>query len=334
MSGMMIKKILEYLPIALIFLFLTQCSNNPKNSNKHPNIILCMADDQGWGDMAYNGHPVLQTPNFDAMAAEENRIIYDDQPENLQHFYGEITGMDTAFGKLREELKTLSDYKNTLLWYCSDNGGLPGLGSTGGRGNKGDVYEGGLRVPALLEWPARVVEPGVTNFPSNTSDIFPTLLEIAGIKADADRPLDGISLLPVLDKRMESRTRPMGFWQYPVAGIPTPSAVWMAELLEAQKNGSMVGDSSRLRLEDIQIRTRYPVDTLAGHAAWLDWPWKVHRIQDEAGDIRWELYRLDNDPLESKDLSGDEPDRAAEMGTALEKWQRSVVRSMYGLDYI
>jgi arylsulfatase A-like enzyme len=476
------KSKINWLLLILLSLSLTQCNSPENDSGKLPNIILCMADDQGWGDMAYNGHPVLQTPNLDAMATEalrfdrfyaaapvcsptrgsvmtgrnpnrfacfswgrtlrpqeitiaevlkeagyvtghfgkwhlgsvrigspvnpgasgfdewfsapnffdndpilsregiavqtegessmvtvdaaiefirkhkdsekplfvvvwfgsphgphlaieEDRILYDDQPENLQHFYGEITGMDRAFGKLREELRTNPDYENTILWYCSDNGGLPGLGTTGGRGNKGDIYEGGLRVPAILEWPARIVEPRVTNFPSNTSDIFPTLLDIIGKQVDTLRPLDGISLLPVLDKQIENRTRPMGFWSYPVGGIPTPSAAWMAELLEAQKNGNMVGDSSRLRLEDIQIRTQYPVDTLAGHSAWLDWPWKLHRIQDQEGDIRWELYQLEKDPMETEDVAAGEPAKAGEMRSGLEAWQRSVVRSLYGLDY-
>jgi hypothetical protein len=125
----------------------------------------------------------------------------------------------------------------------------------------------------------------------------------------------------------------MGFWHYPASGIRTPSAEWMAELLEAQKNGDMVGDSSRLRLEDIQIKTQYPLDTLKGHASWLDWPWKLHRIQDKSGNIRWEFYHLDDDPQESKDLLNTEPERVAKMKPALEEWQRSVVRSMNGEDY-
>ena len=476
------KSNINWLLLILLSLSLTQCSLPENGLGKLPNIILCMADDQGWGDMAYNGHAVIQTPNFDSMAAEalrfdrfyaaapvcsptrgsvmtgrnpnrfacfswgrtlrpqeitiaevlkeagyvtghfgkwhlgsvrigspvnpgasgfdewfsapnffdndpilsregiaiqtegessmvtvdaalefirkhesagkpifavvwfgsphgphraieEDRILYDDQPENLQHFYGEITGMDRAFGKLREELRTNPDYENTILWYCSDNGGLPGVGTTGGRGNKGDIYEGGLRVPAILEWPARIKDARISSFPANTSDIFPTLLDIIGVKADPDRPLDGISLLPVLDKQIENRTRPMGFWQYPVGGVPTPSAAWMAELLEAQKNGNMVGDSARLRLEDSQIRTQYPVDTLPGHAAWLDWPWKLHRIQDKEGDIRWELYHLQRDPMESEDLADTERETATKMKPGLEAWQTSVVKSMNGLDY-
>ena len=47
------------------------------------------------------------SPHLPHQAIEEDRVIYEDQPENLQHFYGEITGMDRAFGKLRDELEQL-----------------------------------------------------------------------------------------------------------------------------------------------------------------------------------------------------------------------------------
>ncbi|MCK5207389.1 MAG: sulfatase-like hydrolase/transferase, partial [Cyclobacteriaceae bacterium] len=285
------------------------------------------------GEKPYFAVVWFGSPHSPHQAIENDRKLYDDQPDNIEHFYGEITGMDRAFGKLRAELKTLNTYENTILWYCSDNGGLPRVGATGGRGHKSDIYEGGLRVPAILEWPARIREPGITQFPTNTSDIFPTLMDIVGAQPDANRPLDGISLVPLLSDQMDSRPQSMGFWHYPAPGIRTPSAKWMAELLEAQKHGDMVGDSSRLRLEDIQIKTQYPLDTLKGHAAWLDWPWKLHRIQDKSGDIRWEFYRLDDDPQESEDLFNTEPERVSKMKTALEEWQRSVVRSLNGGDY-
>ena len=56
------------------------------------------------------------------------------EEERFKHFYGEITGMDRAFGKLRSEVEKLGIKDNTILWYCSDNGGLPGPGSAPGDG--------------------------------------------------------------------------------------------------------------------------------------------------------------------------------------------------------
>jgi arylsulfatase A-like enzyme len=285
-----------------------------------------------------SGRPYLAviwfgSPHQPHFAAEEDRVLYEDQPENLQHFYGEITGMDRAFGKLRDVIRSLPSHDHTILWYCSDNGGLPNVGSTGGRGHKGDIYEGGLRVPAILEWPSKIKTPRSTQFPSSTSDIFPTMLDIVGLGRADDRPLDGISLLPLIENKTDRRQNPMGFWQYPEGGIPTPSAVWMAELLQAQKNGDMIGDSTRLRWKDSQISKHYPADSLPGHAAWLDWPWKLHRIEDQTGIVRWELYQLENDPGEEEDLLETRAAKAAQMKSGLEKWQRSVVHSMNGLDY-
>ena len=67
------RNLVAILPVLILFLQ-TGCRPARKNPEKLPNIILCMADDQGWGDMGYNGHPVIQTPNFDAMAAETFRF--------------------------------------------------------------------------------------------------------------------------------------------------------------------------------------------------------------------------------------------------------------------
>ncbi len=109
------------------------------------------------------------SPHNPHQAIEADRALYHDQPKNRQHFYGEITGMDRAFGKLRDVLGELGLRENTILWYCSDNGALPKVGSTGGhRGHKGNVYEGGLLVPSILEWPAKIPQPRVTDVRCNT----------------------------------------------------------------------------------------------------------------------------------------------------------------------
>ncbi|MEM7375512.1 MAG: sulfatase-like hydrolase/transferase [Bacteroidota bacterium] len=283
------------------------------------------------GDQPYFAVVWFGSPHGPHEAYEEDRRLYEGEDEKLQHFYGEITGMDRAFGKLRNALKALPSYSNTILWYCSDNGGLPNLGITGGRGRKGHIYEGGLRVPAILEWPAKIKETSVSNLPATTSDMFPTLAEVVGYVLPEDRPYDGISLMPLIEGQMTERAEPIGFWQYPAKGIRTPSFEWMPELLAAQQEGNMIGDSMKLRLEDIRI-IPYPTDHMPGHSAWLDWPWKLHRIEKNK-QINWELYRLDMDPEEKKDLHSEESERAREMKLALETWQESVLHSLNGGDY-
>ena len=109
--------------------------------------------------------------------------MYSDQPEDMQDWLGEITGMDRALGKLRAAIADMGIRDNTIVWYTSDNGGLK-VESSGGRGRKGQVYEGGLRVPAVIEWPAVIKKPRITKILANTSDIFPTLLELTRVSLD------------------------------------------------------------------------------------------------------------------------------------------------------
>lgn len=272
------------------------------------------------------------SPHNPHEAIQEDKAHYPDQPEELRNFYGEITGMDRAFGKLRQSIDDLGIRENTLLWYCSDNGGLPKLGSTGGRGNKSQVYEGGLRVPAMLEWPARFGGHKVSAVPCNTSDIYPTLLDIVGVRIEDQPPLDGISLLPLMGDAMTERPKPMGFWDYPIAGIRTPSLEFMTELLALQSEGKEITDPEKLAADAAVIENQYPEDSWPGHAAWLDWPMKLHRIQNDAG-VTFELYDLGQDPMEEKDLLADSPDKAAALQTELEAWLASVVRSLNGKDY-
>ena len=75
------------------------------------------------------------------------------------------------------------------------------------------------------------------------------------------------------------------------------------------------------------------MDSLPGHAAWLDWPWKLHRIQDKTGSVVWELYHLEQDSMEAINLILQKAEMANSMGTKLEQWQNSVLNSMNGGDY-
>jgi len=88
-----------------------------------------------------------------------------------------------------------------------------------------------------------------------------------------------------------------------------------------------------LRLDAGVISKLYPTDTLPGHAAWLDWPWKLHRIMKDDGSIEWELYELEQDSMEMENLSSLHPGKLSSMKKSLELWQKSVINSMNGGDY-
>ena len=81
-------------------------------------------------------------------------------------------------------------------------GGLPG--------GKKWLTEGGTRVPGLLEWPARIPQPFATTVPACTIDFYPTVLDLLGIAMpDQAEPIDGLSLLPLIDGKMKSRPKPI-----------------------------------------------------------------------------------------------------------------------------
>ena len=263
-------------------------------------------------------------------AAEADLALYGD--DKFKGYFAEITAMDRAFGRLRSEIRTLGIRDNTILWYTSDNGGLDER-STGGRGKKGLLLEGGLRVPALLEWPARIPGPRVTDVPCVSSDIYPTLLEITKTSVSNQFPLDGISLVPLIDGTMTSRSKPIGFWRYPAPGRATWSGRLLAALMNAQKEGKEIGNPDRLDTDAGSVEKQYPEDSAPGHAAWLDWPWKLHRRQQAGKGPTFALYNLENDPYEKSNLIQERPERADSMRVKIEEWQNSVLKSLNGEDY-
>ncbi len=275
------------------------------------------------------------SPHSPHEASEEDRASYAELSKKEQHFYGEISAMDRAFGRLRAALRELDVHNNTVLWFCSDNGALPKIGSTGGRrGNKGSLYDGGLAVPALMEWPAVLSESKVIQTPCVTSDIYPTVLEMAGVEMENQPPLDGISLMPVLEGKSDKRSQGIGFWDMKQKGIQTPSKKWMDELLAAQQKGEEPNDPEKVLPEAGQIGEPVSVEHFPGHSAWIEWPWKLHRMEDaKTHDVQWELYDLSADPDESRVLYAEQPERVPAMQTALEKWLGSVARSLNGEDY-
>ncbi|MFK7779438.1 MAG: sulfatase-like hydrolase/transferase, partial [Gimesia sp.] len=149
----------------------------------------------------------FHTPHLPVVAGPRYREMY--AKYNLYHsnYYGCITAMDEQVGRLRAQLKQLKAAENTIIWFCSDNGpeGTSSAPGSAGpfRGRKRDLLEGGIRVPALLEWPAKIRPGTQTSFPMVTSDYLPTLLAAAGLSAPTDRPVDGINLWPIFENNIK-----------------------------------------------------------------------------------------------------------------------------------
>ena len=162
----------------------------------------------------------FHAPHEPVVAGPAYKAMYANYDEGAQDYYGCITALDEQVGRLRALLRKLNIEKDTMLWFCSDNGpdgrtGTEGTkrGSTGGlRGRKFSLFSGGTNVPGLLEWPGHVKAGRVEELSCSTLDYFPTVQEIVGYRfPNHPRPLDGISLVPLIRGRMKSRPTPICF---------------------------------------------------------------------------------------------------------------------------
>jgi arylsulfatase A-like enzyme len=214
-----------------------------------------------------------------------------------------LRDLDTGVGMVLDKLKALGLEENTLVLFTSDNGGTH-FSQEPLRGKKGCYYEGGIREPMIVRWPA-VVKPGTTcNVPVINVDFYATFAAVAGAKLPASRPLDGASLVPLLagEKKL---SREAIFWHFP---------------------GYLDGPVPRGR--DDVFRTR-PVSVIRKG------DWKLHLYHEEwkldvgkpAEDIKagggkpaLELYNIADDPGEEHDLAATETKHREELLADLLQW--------------
>lgn len=245
-------------------------------------------------DKAESGQPSFTviwygTPHNPFMAAEEDAEPFSHLDKDSRDQHGELVAMDRSIGTLRKALRELEIENNTILWFTSDNGGLAKIkpDTVGGlRGNKGSVYEGGLRIPAIVEWPS-VIAPRITQFPSVSMDVFPTIKETVGLPSSALlEPIDGISLRKLFDVEIEKRNNPIPF---------------------ACNGNKAVVD------ENIKLVFTGP--------------------KKKPAEKRFELYDLKTDPFEKKNLIDSKPELARRMQKLMSDFDASIKASVEGKDY-
>jgi len=110
-----------------------------------------------------------------------------------------IEGMDTEIGRFLKALDKAGLRENTLVLFKSDNGGYNG-DNRPLRGFKGMLYEGGIRIPWIVRWPGKVEANSTCRTPVISTDCFPTFLEVVGLDPASDQPVDGESILPLLEQ--------------------------------------------------------------------------------------------------------------------------------------
>ena len=240
-------------------------------------------------------------PHTPHEALPADKALYAKFSEADQNYYGELTGIDRNVGRLRAALRELNVADNTILWYCSDNGGINGPKSTGYlRGSKGTLWDGGLRVPAIVEWPARIPKPFVSDVICSTLDIYPTVLAATGTKAEKQiQPLDGINILPLFDGQMKARSKAIPF---------------VAHLDQENSHAALIDWPYKLHLAADRARAR-----------------KGGGGDQPTAPVM--LFDLSKDPKESTDLAAKQPERVAKMTAELVAWKASALKSLAGADY-
>ncbi len=232
----------------------------------------------------------FHAPHLPVVASPQHRAMYPKYDSFEQNYYGCITALDEQVGRLRKTLREAGVAENTLVTFCSDNGPEGRADDSPGtagpyRGRKRDLFEGGIRVPGLIEWP-EMITPGSTDFPAVTSDYLPTILDILNIELPDQRPLDGISLLPVFEGSLSERLEPIAF-----------------------------AFKEKLALSDNRFKlVHYPAGMIEGN--------DQSAVVNEA-EGQTMLFDLVHDPGETSDLASQHPDIVRRMTATLHDWHRS-----------
>ena len=215
--------------------------------------------------------------------------------ENINPVYASmIENMDASVGKILDELDKLGLKKKTFVLFTSDNGGVRATSNqTPYRAGKGSYFDGGIRVPMCVRWPGHVKPETKCDTPVSGVDFFPTFLEVAGIKPPKEKILDGVSLLPLLTGTGTIPKRPL-FWHFPIY--------------------LQISHGQQLDFHDKYFRTRPGSAIRFGK-------WKLHQYFE---DGRIELYDLENDKGEKRDLAKEMPEKAKELLAILENWRKNI----------
>jgi len=262
---------------------------------------------------------------------ETGRSVKRQQREVLRERFAEITAMDRAIGQLRTYLDATSQRMNTLLWYCGDNGTpAEAVATVPFRAQKGSIYEGGIRVPGLIEWPAKIPQPRTSDVNTVTSDILPTLCDLTD-QPLPNRILDGISLKTLLDGQMTARPSPIAFWNF--GRVSTASARPYIDP-ELQKGTTPLAKLSKDGATRNFVNFHHPQineSDFGGARAILDNRYKL--VVDGGSQTGIELFDLRHDPGEKMNLIQTHRAIASQLEKQLRDWQQSVLHSLTGADY-
>ena len=204
----------------------------------------------------------FHAPHKPIKAGPEYKAMYSEYPEKDQEYYGCVTALDDQVGRLHKELKDLGVDDNTMIWFCSDNGPENGTaGVTGGlRERKRSLFSGGVGVPAFLHWPGHAKAGRTEEMLCSTLDYLPTIFEVLGIKMPDDRPLDGISLVKMIEGKQTRREKAIPFrgTKQPKISFLKGDFKFLTNILEGDGGSDMLFNITKDRSEERDVIDKYP----------------------------------------------------------------------------
>jgi uncharacterized sulfatase len=215
------------------------------------------------------------------------------EPENHSVIAAMVERLDNSCGRIFSKIKELGLEENTVVIFFADNGGKHRYAAqTPFKAGKGWLYEGGIREPLIVKW-KNVVQPGTTSKSMIISnDFFPTFLEMAGIENITSENIDGKSIVPVLNNP-ETEIHQTLFWHYP-----------------HYHQGSGMVPAGAIRSDNWKL---------------IEWYEKSLTGKE---DSAYELYDLETDIGETKNLADSLKTKTRELANELKKWRDEVQAQM------
>ena len=209
--------------------------------------------------------------------------------DSVARIYGMVENIDDNIGRLMELLERLGLDEDTIIIFTSDHGPAGGRYNAGLRSTKGDVYEGGIRVPYFMRWPKGMPAGFKTDKIASHIDVLPTLLSLCNVDSPSDLRMDGVDLTPL---------------------IRGHDVEWLDRTLFIQTHR---GSRPRQYHNCTALTQRYK---------WLGYPGTGGQwdFETSSTDPVMELYDLEDDPGEEKEIGGQMPDLVAQMRKDYDAW--------------
>ncbi len=235
----------------------------------------------------------FNAPHLPLQAKEQDIAKYNDIDNEKKRIYAAmVDSMDQAIGRILMALDAKGFADNTFVLFFSDNGGTSYGDNRPWRGGKGAVYEGGVRVPAVVRWPAGIEGGRSVGAMMGYIDVYPTVKRITGATAPDLNPLDGHDMLEVI--RGKSQAPKRDWFSYIAQGNPDKTAI-----CDGTWKLIVIGGSA--------------LDVTLDQAT---------RQGDTKTKPSVELFRLDHDPGEQNNIVAEHPGIVAQLLQRLKEFRR------------